>query len=339
MEGFLNKKLAVWTVVAIVAAAGLSGYFLFIKPNEPSTRTDKVYRVGILNALDFFSDTIDGFKQKMSELGYIEGKNIIYDVQKSPNVVGNENILEKFMADKVDLIVTFPTEASLEAKKVTQGTDIPVVFTNSGLDGVDLVSNLKMPGGNITGVQFPGADNAVQRLEILHEIAPDAKRFYIAWLDGYPIVPEELRRLKITAEPLGITIIEVPVKSLDDIKADFAKREEAEDIGIDAILIVPEPLTAIPEVFTALADFAGKHNIPMGGAFIAEGSLFGYTPNAFKVGIQAAAIADKIFKGTPPGVIPIATAENDLIINFKLAKEKGFTISEALLSRAQKIVR
>ena len=76
----------------------------------------KVYRVGILSGLDAFANTADSFKNKMTELGYIEGKNIIYDMQKTNFEPDKEQqILQKFVADKVDLIFGFKVEGLLTA--------------------------------------------------------------------------------------------------------------------------------------------------------------------------------------------------------------------------------
>ena len=83
-------------------------------------------------ALDALAGIADSFKAKMTELGYIEGKNIAYDIQKTNFEPDKEQqILKKFVDDKVDLIFTFPTEVSLAAKTATQGTGIPVVFSFS----------------------------------------------------------------------------------------------------------------------------------------------------------------------------------------------------------------
>ena len=76
----------------------------------------KVYHVGILSGLGFIADATDGFKEGMTNLGYIEGENIVYDVQETDfDMEAYRNILQKFVEDKVDLIVAFPTEASIEA--------------------------------------------------------------------------------------------------------------------------------------------------------------------------------------------------------------------------------
>ena len=102
-----------WTGAVVVVIALLAGVYFFVLPKAGDGGVSKVNHVGILNALDYFAPTIDGFKQKMTELGYVEGKNIVYDIQKAPAPVGNQAILKKFVDDKVDLILSFPTEASL----------------------------------------------------------------------------------------------------------------------------------------------------------------------------------------------------------------------------------
>src|SRR4030042_6970328 len=105
-----------------------------------TTQNEKVYHVGVLSVLDFVADITDGLKAKMTELGYIEGENIVYDVQKTDfDMAAYKSILKKFVDDKVDLIFVFPTEASIEAKGATEGTTIPVVFTNAFTEDTGLV--------------------------------------------------------------------------------------------------------------------------------------------------------------------------------------------------------
>ena len=143
------------------------------------TQEAKVYRVGILSGAETFVNIADGFKAKMAELGYVEGENIVYDLQKlNADPVGEKRVSEKFVQDKVDLIFAFPTDPALAAKAATQGTDIPVVFAMAGIEGNDLVESVTKPGGNVTGVRFPGPELTVKRFEFLHELVPHAKRVY-----------------------------------------------------------------------------------------------------------------------------------------------------------------
>jgi putative ABC transport system substrate-binding protein len=303
----------------------------------------KVYRVGILSGLDFFANTTDGFKAKMTELGYVEGQNIVYDVQKTNfDMAAYKRILQKFVADKVDLLFVFPTEAALEAKAATQGTNIPVVFANAGIEGVDLVKSVREPGGNITGVRFPGADLVLKRFEIMRELAPQAKRIWIAYQQGYPIVAPELEVLRPAAVAAGVTLVEVPGTSIADVEADLQARAQSADIGLDAMLLLPEPLLATPDTFAVAGKFAVEHKVPIGGTPMLAGdyaTAFGITTDNIAVGKLAALLADKILKGTPAGTIPVVSPENVLQINYKAAQAQGLTVSDGLLRQAAQVTR
>jgi putative ABC transport system substrate-binding protein len=172
------------------------------------TESSKIYKVGILCGLDFFANTADGFKTKMTELGYIEGKNIIYDFHKTNyNPVEEKNIINKFVAEKVDLIFTFPTEVSLVAKTATQDSNIPVLFANAFIEGVDLVNNIRQPGGNITGVRFPGLEVIVKRFNIMLELVPKTKRIWICYQQNYPTSANQMEVLRTEAAKASIKLI------------------------------------------------------------------------------------------------------------------------------------
>ena len=303
----------------------------------------KVYHVGILSGLGFVADGTDGFKEGMTELGYVEGENIVYDVQTTDfDMEAYHNILQKFVDDKVDLILSFPTEATMEAKTVTQGTDIPVVFTYALIEGMGIVDSVREPGGNITGVRYPGPDFAVRRFEVLMQLVPDAKRVWLPYQRGYPIVPPQLEALYPVAQAAGVTLIEFPADNAAELQAELQARAASEDIGMDAILFVVEPLAVTPENYAVIAQFAYEHKIPFGGAYIPAGELtdvFGVDVISFDSGKAAAPLADKVFKGTPAGTIPVVSADPFLHIDYKVAQEFGLTVPEGLLKQADMIIR
>ncbi len=302
-----------------------------------------VYRVGILSGFDFFLPTIDGFKTKMTELGYVEGENITYDVQQTDfDPVKYRQALDKFVEEKVDLILVYPTEASLEAKAATQGTDIPVLFTNANIEGLDLVDSIRQPGGNITGVRYPGPDMSAKRVEIFQEIVPQAKRIWVPYLKDYPIVPSQLEAMYPAAEMAGITLIEVPVANFADLEATLVERANADDSGLDGILLIDEPLGGSPDAFAVTGKFAAEHQIPIGGVLQSTedyASVFGITIDSIEVGQQAATLADKIFKGIQAGTIPVVSAESYIHLNYKAAQELGLSVPKGLLSQAREIIR
>ncbi|MES2006653.1 MAG: ABC transporter substrate-binding protein [Patescibacteria group bacterium] len=333
-----NNKLFVYAgaAVGVLIVAALGFYFLFIQAPKGS---EKVYHVGVLNALDYFGPAVDGFKSKMTELGYVEGKNIIYDIEKGAAPVGNQTIIKKFVDDHVDLIVAFPTEASLEAKEGTKGTSIPVISIAASTEDTGLIESVQHPGGNLTGVRFPIPEVAAKRLEILHELVPKAKHIWVPYLKDYPTIPVGLGALEELTKEYGITITAVPFATPDEMASYLAAHEKQP--GIDAVLTIPEPLSILPPFINQIYAFADAHNIPVAGAEVLEtggGPIFSLIPNASTMGTLAAPLADKIFKGADPGTIPIVTSSSVFEINYTRIQELGLTVNESLLSTADKII-
>ena len=320
----------------------LVGICLFL--SSCSEKKPKVYRVGILCGLDYIATIPDSFKSKMTELGYIEGKNIIYDIQRTnfePD--REEQILKKFVKDKVDLIFTFPTEVSMAAKAAAQGTNIPVLFCFANIEDTGLVQSVRQPSGNITGVRYPGPDLAIKRFEIMRELAPSAKRMWIPYQRGYPIVASQMEVLRPAAAAVGVTLEEAPADNAAELQTILdARAKKSADIGMDAILFLAEPLAVTSDAFAVMGKFAAEHRLPIGGALMlveGYGSVFGVNVDIVTTGKQAAVLADKILRGTPAGTIPVVSAESFFEINYKASQELGLSVSEGLLSRADKIVR
>lgn len=321
-------------VMGLLPALVLSGCF-----QQPA----KINRIGVLCGLEVFATTVDGFKAKMTELGYVEGKNIAYDVQRTNFDPGaEERILRRFVADKVDLILVFPSEVAVAAKAVTQGTGIPVVFCQTNIEGTNLVESVPKPGGNLTGVRYPGPDLALRRFEILHELAPQAKRIWVPYGRNVAIVPDQLKALRPVAAKAGVELVEAPADSAADLLNDLERRRQAAAIGIDAILLISEPLARTPAVFPKIGRFAFEHRIAIGGVLYSlEGysSVFGVATDNLAVGRLAAAQAHKVLSGIPVGTIPVVSAESYFQLNYTVAQELALEIPEGLLKQADEIIR
>lgn len=328
---FMRQKL-VTLLIVIVFLSGCT-----------SPQTQKVYHVGILSGTDEFLPIADGFKEKMTKLGYVEGKNIFYDLQKTnADPVGEQRAAKKFADDRVDLIFTFPTEPTVTAWNATKGTNIPVVFAYAGIEGSNLVKSVREPGGNITGVRFPGPEQISKRLEILLEVAPSVRRVWLGYDKTYPNNPPALAALRPLALSRNVTLVEVPAANLEELRADLEARNRSDDIGMDAIILMPDIFNHCPEGWGMINRFATEHKVPVGGSFlytVEEGALFGNANDLVKVGELAAPQADKILKGTPAGNIPIVTPEQELWINYRRAQDLNLTVNEGLLSRAVEIIR
>ncbi len=308
-----------------------------------SFQKTKQYKVGIFLGLESVTPIGEGFKAGMADLGYVEGKNIVYDVPITNFDIANyQTILKKFIEEDVDLIFVSPTDATIEAKKIAEGTDIPVVFSYAFTEGMGIIDSVREPGGNITGVRFPGISITLKRYVIMRAIAPGAKRFWLPYQRGYPIVAPQLEALKPLAETDGITLIEFPAGNAAEVQAELEKRAAANDIGMDAILALVEPLMTTPDVFSAVAKFAYDHKLPLGGRYNTSGeysSIFGVNVDFLECGRLAAPIADKVLKGTPAGTSPVVSPENFIQVNYKAAQQLGVNVPDGILKQADEIIK
>ncbi|MFA5292363.1 MAG: ABC transporter substrate-binding protein [Phycisphaerae bacterium] len=335
----MTKKFNIKSIISLTAFFALFCMLLSGCGKKPP----KVYRVGILSGAESFVNIVDGFKAKMSELGYIEGKNIVYDIHKS-NVdpAQEQQVAKKFVADKVDLIFAFPTEAAFAAKSATCKTAIPVVFAMAGIEGNNLVESVRQPGGNITGVRFPNKESTAKRLEFLHELVPNAKRIYLIYDPTFPNAPFAMEALHAAAAPLGITFVEDFVKNIEEYKLALKKRAAMKHIGVDAVFLMPDFMNASPEGLAVIVKFANEYNLPVGGGMDISadgGAMFSFVPSNFEQGRLAADLADKIFKGTSAGTIPVVTPELRLRLNYKVIRKLGLDVPDGLLNRADEIIR
>ena len=327
-------SLLAWMLVVVLLLNGCAG-----------TSQTKVYHIGIFG-FQAFGQIADGFKAKMAELGYIEGQNVTYEIQFWNAAVDTPDAgtqqLQKFIDGKYDLIFSFPTEQTVLANEALKNTNIPLVFCFAGLEGNDLVKSITEPGGNITGVRYPGPETTGKRLEFLTQIVPSAKRIGLFYQVGYPTTEPALAVLRPLATQLGVTLVEFPVTTLDEMQADLAGLEQKPDLGVDAFLQMADGLTHSPEGAALVMKFAQDHRLPYGGGHYYQadqGALFTYSPYDFEMGQLAAPIADKVLKGTQAGTIPLATPVNHLIINYKVAQELGVTVPDGLFKMADKILK
>ena len=333
-----NKKVPI-SISQILIMMLLFLLFVCCKSNVEQ----KQYKVGILCGLDYLAHLEVGFTSKMIELGYQEGKNIVYYYHTTNFEPEKEKqILDQFISDRVDLILTYPTEVSMVAKNATEKTNTPVIFAVANIEETNLIETVQKPGGHITGVRFPGPDLAVMRFEVLREIVPEMKKIWIPYQQGYPIIKSQMEVLNPVAEEAGIALIEFPADNIHEIKSELERIKSSGNPGFDAILFIAEPLSCTNDTFEEICKFAYTYNIPLGGGLMQVGdyeSIYGIDIDASKTGEQAAVLADKILKGTPAGIIPVVSSENYLAINYKAAQKFGLIIPDGLLCRADRIIR
>jgi len=326
-------RLFSWMVVFAILLSGCAG-----------TPTPKVFHVGTLTYGENFAAIGEGFKAKMTELGYIEGKNIVYESRKaSTTATADEelSLAKELVAAKVDVIVAFPSPSVVGAIKAANGTDIPVVFVYYPIEGDAQIKSVREPGGNLTGVRYPGPELMSRRVQLLHTIAPQVKRVWIGYDKSGPNTAVALEALRPAAAEAGITLVEAPATKMEELASDLAARAASSDIGIDAILIMPDNFNNSAAGFAALSKFATEHNLPLVGSLVSMTgtSIFVNTIDNKSLGELAAPLVDKVLKGIQAGTIPVVTPDQTLIINYKVAQGLGLTVPDSLLKQANKVIR
>jgi putative ABC transport system substrate-binding protein len=315
-------------VLALVGALGCGGQA-------------KTYKVGILNGHDALAAIGQAFKAKMTELGYVENTNIVYDYQTSGYAVDMDlyqKLCQKLVDDKVDLVMAYPTEASLVAKGVLAGK-IPLVFCNASTEDTGLIDSIQNPGTNITGARYPTPEIALRRLEVLQQIKPSMKRVLAPYLKGYPTMPSQLKALDAALKSTGLDLVELPVSSPPELMAGLEKMKGS---AIDGVLFFSEPVSITPDFATPVFAFAGRRKIPIAVIESSYGGVdftVGVMVDFVEMGKETAVIADKILKGTPAGGIAVATSNNYLTVNYKEAQRLGLTVPEGVLKQAVKVIR
>jgi putative tryptophan/tyrosine transport system substrate-binding protein len=168
----------------------------------------KVYRIGVLFPGGPLSETIDGLRGGLGELGLEEGKQFtLAIVDTKGDAKTAEEVAGKFEREKFDLIYALTTPVVTSAKAAT--TNIPIVFV-VGTDPVamGLVDSFVQPGGRLTGVQYLVTDLTAKRLEILKEILPRLSRVLTFYNPGDLVAPDAAKSAREEAARLGIKLIE-----------------------------------------------------------------------------------------------------------------------------------
>ena len=333
---FSLKKII---IIAAVLVVGVLLFTYFHDTGKSKTPT-KVYKVGILDGLQtYFGGSVTGFEQGMTSLGYIQGKNITYIV-KNEGLTGNQAIFKQFIRDKVNLVVTLPTEPTEEGEAVLKGSDVPLLSMDASLEGTNIINSIQKPGHNITGVRYPGPEDSVERLVILHQLAPNDTHILVPYLADYPNVPGQLAALRTEAQTLGLTLIAEPISATET--SSYVSGLSASNPGFDAITTMAEPFSVTPAMNEPLYNFANLHSIPISGSSLNNndtGPIAYVAPNSITVGQLAAPLAVKIFNGSAAGTLPILTPTSDIGINLLVAQPLGITPDQGLLSIASKVIR
>jgi putative tryptophan/tyrosine transport system substrate-binding protein len=283
--------------------------------------------LGSQSADNEYKYVIVPFLRGLKETGYVEGQNVAVEYRYAENQMDR---LPALAADlvrrRVAVIVAGGTEAVLAAKAAT--TTIPLVVSTA-VDPVasGLVASLNRPGANLTGVAALAIELAPKRLQLVHDLIPNAVMFGVLADPTFPGTPSMITSLQAAARTLRLQLVVVNARTESDLETAFTTFSKQR---VGAVLVGTSTLyTRRTEQLAALA---ARHKLPaiypfreyaLAGGLMSYGSSFGY-----------------VLKGEKPADLPVVQPTKfELVINLKTAKALGLTIPETLLATAVEVIQ
>ena len=317
----------------IAGSALLTPSTLFAQAKDP-----KVARIGWLGT--GFSGSpraLEPFRQRLSELHYVEGRNVVLEVVWADPEQTKVPALAKELAQrKVDVIVVGGTTGAKATQSATSG--IPIVAAGaSDLAEAKLIESLARPGGNLTGISVNSPDAAVRQTELMREIMPLARRAAVIWQGPRsPYLERQRRELEgaLTAR-FELTWHTARVRS------DLAPVFEAIQIfRPEFILVLTDPVSYTYR--KEIAGYAAKAKIPAVYGFrefVEDGGLMSCGANILQSFRVAADYVDRILKGARPADMPVQMPTKlEIAVNIGAARALGLRFPQAVLARADLVV-
>ncbi len=284
------------------------------------------------------ASVLAAFRQGLGQTGYFEGKNVTLEYRWAE---GKYDRLPAMAAELVERQVTVIAAtggepSGLAAKAST--TTIPIVCTLGG-DAVEagLVPHLNRPGGNITGVTIIGVEMGPKRVELAHQLVPNARTLAMLINSKFPMALAEMRDMQAAAQSLGLAITVADANGESEIDAAFA-RLVRDKVG--ALIINTDPLLLGER--EQIVQLAARHQIPtlyFLREFVDAGGLMSYGPNIHNGYRQAGIYVGRILKGEKVGELPVVQPTKfDLVINLRTARTLGLEIPTILLVRADEVI-
>jgi len=328
-----NRKLVGIFAIALT--------FIFGGVEARAQQTGKIFRIGFLDPSNAsgMAVLVDAFRQELSKLGWIEGKNIAIEYRFAD---GKNDRLPELAAElvrlKVDLITVTGGPPTLTAKKAT--TTIPIVMVTPGDPvGAGLVASLARPGGNVTGLSSLNPELNGKRLEILKDAVPKLARVGLLRTPLGVTGDLQLKELRPAAVALKLRLKEIETQL--DAKGLESTFQAAKQKQVGAIM------TFATRTFFAerkrIVELAVKYRLPAiypQKEFVDEGGLMSYGVDYDDLFRRAAVYVDKILKGAKPAGLPVQQATKfEFIVNLIAAKQIGLTIPADVLARANKVIK
>ena len=308
-----------------------------VHPTE-AQQAGKIYRIGVLFFGSRNQPHLESFLRGLRELGYVEGKNIVFEYRYAE---GKSDRLHELAAElvrlKVDVIVTTTSGSANAAQQVTE--TIPIILTTGDPVGTGLAASLARPGGNVTGLSVLLPELSGKRLELLKETLPKITRVAVLWNPTEAaLLQPAFKEIEVAAQAYTLQLHSIEVRSTEDIDTAFVGMKKAR---LNALLTILDPLTTLHS--KRIVELAAKNRLPgmyPTRQFVEEGGLMAYGINIGDLYHRAATYVDKVLKGAKPADLPVEQPTKfEFIINLKTAKQIGVTIPPNVLARADKVIK
>jgi putative ABC transport system substrate-binding protein len=294
--------------------------------------------VGVLSGTNRDARNVEAILRGLSESGYVEGRNVAIEYRMAEGQFDRlPAMAEDLVRRQAAVIVAIQSVTAPMAAKAASAT-VPVVFSIGG-DPVKLglVSSFNRPGGNVTGATFLVNTLSAKRLELLHDLLPNAKVMGLLVNPKNPAAVPETNDVEVAARTLGLQLHVRNASTEQDLDAAFAAFAEQR---VGAVTF------AADATFNArraqLIALAARYSLPVmyfyrefanGGGLISYG---GYDTDAYRL---AGVYAGRILKGEKPADLPVQQVTKvELVINLKTAKTLGLNVPISLLGRADDVI-
>ena len=295
-------------------------------------------RLGVVWPVGFSETPIDALWERMRQLGWEEGRNLIVERRSAEGIVERlPALMSDVLSKKVDVILTLSTPGAVAARNAT--ASVPIVAAAVG-DPVEagLAASLARPGGNLTGLSYGFSQGFHGKwIELLRECVPQLKSVAVMYNPQNPWSNQQRKMQEASVVSLGLKAQSLAVTSNASLAATFAQARR----NAQGLILVADPLTY--QLREEFATMALRHRLPMMAPmleFAEAGALMSYGVDNTAVMRRMAEYVDRILRGAKPGDIPIEQATLlTLAVNLKTAGALGIAIPPAVLERADRIIR
>ncbi|WP_302480069.1 tryptophan ABC transporter substrate-binding protein [Streptococcus parasuis] len=326
----LLATIIVLTVMVVVAL------FLTQKEQNNSTNSTEKVKIGVLQFVthDSLDEIYKGIKAGLEEGGYTTTENLSIDFMNAEGDQSQVQTMSKKLVDNGnELLIGIATPAAQGLANAT--TELPIIMgAVTDPVGANLVTDLKNPGGNITGVsdQTPVADT----VSLIKEITPDAKTIGVLYSSNEDNSKIQVAEFKAAAEEAGYTVLEYAVASSNEL----ASTVEVASSKVDA-LFTPVDNT-VASAFSTVVSVANKSKTPIFTSvedMVEGGGIASVTLSQYDLGVATGKMTAKILDGANPADTPVQIFnEGTVVVNQKVAKELGITLSDDVINQASKVI-